>query len=80
MQPMRCRRDGLFGLAMVVMGLWAATLGASELTQVEPRKPKVPMLQVEKYTLPNGLTVMLHEDHKTPVVVRQRLVPGRLEG
>ena len=26
------------------------------------------MLKVEKYTLPNGLTVILHEDHKTPVV------------
>jgi zinc protease len=61
------RGDGL-GLAMVVVGLWMAMLGASEPTRVEPRKPKVPMLQVEKYTLPNGLTVLLHEDHKTPVV------------
>ena len=26
------------------------------------------MLKVEKFTLPNGLTVLLHEDHKTPVV------------
>jgi zinc protease len=24
-------------------------------------------LKVERYTLPNGLTVLLHEDHKTPV-------------
>ena len=28
----------------------------------------VPDLKVEKYTLPNGLTVILHEDHKTPLV------------
>ena len=67
MRPMTRRRDGS-GLAMVVLGLWGAMLGASEPTPVEPRKPKVPMLQVEKYSLPNGLTVLLHEDHKTPVV------------
>ena len=33
----------------------------------ESRKPQVPELKVERYTLPNGLTVLLHEDHKTPV-------------
>ncbi len=27
--------------------------------------PKIPH---EKYTLPNGLTVILHEDHSTPIV------------
>jgi zinc protease len=31
------------------------------------RKPQVPALKVERYKLPNGLTVLLHEDHKTPV-------------
>ena len=41
---------------------------ASQPAAVEPRKPKVPMLQVEQYALPNGLKVVLHEDHKTPVV------------
>ena len=30
--------------------------------------PKIPDLKVEKYTLPNGLEVILHEDHTTPVV------------
>jgi len=33
-----------------------------------PRQPQVPVLKVERYTLPNGLEVILHEDHKTPVV------------
>lgn len=28
----------------------------------------VPKLQFEKYTLPNGLEVILHEDHSTPIV------------
>ena len=32
------------------------------------RQPQVPDLKVEKYTLPNGLEVILHEDHNTPVV------------
>ena len=30
--------------------------------------PQIPELKIETYTLPNGLTVILHEDHKTPVV------------
>jgi zinc protease len=34
----------------------------------ESRRPQVPELKFEKYTLKNGLTVILHEDHKTPVV------------
>ncbi len=28
----------------------------------------VPSIKVEKYTLPNGLEVILHEDHTTPIV------------
>ena len=28
----------------------------------------VPKIQFEKYTLPNGLEVILHEDHSTPIV------------
>ena len=31
------------------------------------RKPQIPDLKIEKYTLPNGLEVILHEDHTTPV-------------
>ena len=30
--------------------------------------PLVPELKIEKYCLDNGLTVILHEDHKTPLV------------
>ena len=32
------------------------------------RKPRIPDLKVEKYALPNGLEVLLHEDHTTPIV------------
>src|SRR3954468_22342336 len=28
----------------------------------------IPKIRFEKYTLPNGLEVILHEDHSTPVV------------
>jgi zinc protease len=30
--------------------------------------PQIPELKFEKYTLPNGLQVILHEDHSTPIV------------
>ena len=30
--------------------------------------PQIPALKFEKYTLPNGLQVILHEDHATPIV------------
>ncbi len=30
--------------------------------------PRIPRIAFEKYTLPNGLDVILHEDHSTPVV------------
>jgi len=51
------------GLAWVILMAQVTALAADE-----PRKPRVPQLKVEQYTLPNGLTVTLHEDHKTPVV------------
>jgi zinc protease len=37
-------------------------------TRAADRQPQIPDLKVEKYTLPNGLDVILHEDHTTPVV------------
>ncbi len=36
--------------------------------QDAPRQPLIPDLKVEKYTLPNGLEVILHQDHDVPVV------------
>jgi zinc protease len=33
------------------------------------RAQSVPKLRFEKLTLPNGLTLILHEDHSTPIVV-----------
>ncbi len=58
-------RRGIFPrLAVAAAGLLLA--GAS--ARGDERAPQVPDLKVEKYTLPNGLEVILHEDHTTPVV------------
>jgi zinc protease len=50
----------------------AATFFLAFLTsapaRAEGRQPQIPELKVEKYTLQNGLDVLLLEDHTTPVV------------
>src|SRR5262245_31136014 len=51
-------------LAVVVLGLGIVSTARGADGQ---RRPQVPALKYERYTLPNGLTVLLHEDHKTPV-------------
>jgi zinc protease len=45
-----------------------AAVPANEPLPVEAKRPWLPELDVESYHLPNGLTVVLHEDHKTPLV------------
>ena len=42
--------------------------GAAEPPANGPRQPQVPVLKVDQYMLENGLKVILHEDHKTPLV------------
>lgn len=44
--------------------LLAASFGWSGLAQAQ----NIPRLEFEKYTLPNGLQVILHEDHSVPLV------------
>jgi zinc protease len=51
-------------LTSAVLG---APLGAQSTTS--GGSPGVPKLRFEKSTLPNGLQVILHEDHSTPIVV-----------
>ena len=66
---MRWMTRGVVGLGPGVGGSGGARrCSAPPSPRDEPRKPQIPELKVEKYTLPNGLTVILHEDHKTPVV------------
>src|SRR5450432_3554334 len=47
----------------------ALTLASSVLAAPPAAKPlKLPEIKFEKYTLPNGLTVIAHEDHRLPLV------------
>lgn len=48
-----------FGVSVLILilGIWMAAGGR-----------QIPEVRFEKFTLPNGLQVILHEDHSTPVV------------
>ncbi|QHT68737.1 insulinase family protein [Rhodocytophaga rosea] len=48
----------------------AVTLGYSQVKQIEKvaKKGDELVIPYEKYVLPNGLTVLIHEDHSDPVV------------
>jgi len=55
---------------MMTAALLCSLVGALPQAQAQTtaRKPQVPELKIEKYTLANGLEVILHEDKTTPVV------------
>src|SRR4051812_21925391 len=53
---------------LIRLGLLAAVALAPAPARADERQPQIPQLKVEKYTLGNGLEVLLHEDHTTPVV------------
>ena len=51
-------------------------VGGADARQAAVRPPK---LQYQITTLPNGLRVILSEDHSTPIVHVSALVPRRFE-
>lgn len=55
-------------LGFAVAAFTALTAIAPATIRGDERKPQTPELKAEKYTLPNGLEVILREDHTTPVV------------
>jgi len=59
-------KRGIFALVLATSAAFVA--GVPAPTRGADRAPQIPQLKVEKYTLPNGLEVLLHEDHTTPVV------------
>ncbi len=62
-------RTGPFARSLVVLALAAAPLlGATPLLADAGAAPLHVSLPFEKYTLANGLEVILHPDHRTPVV------------
>jgi zinc protease len=62
----RLLRRGLLGASLVAAAL---SLGGSMPLAAQAAAPlKVPNLKYERYTLPNGLEVILREDHRLPLV------------
>jgi len=61
--PKRTARATLFAAMALIAALGSQAPGADA-----PTEPTIPDLKVETYTLPNGLSVILHEDHTTPFV------------
>lgn len=62
-------------LILLIAGLFALGAGAAPLRAAADGVPAIaaaadpiPRLAYERFTLPNGLTVVVHEDHKAPVV------------
>ena len=58
-----------FSPIVVVMLTLAATLCSAALLAAPAKPmPQIPEIKFQKFTLPNGLDVILHEDHSTPIV------------
>src|SRR4051812_2820098 len=55
----------LAGSMLFVAG---AALGQARLVEKVTKKGSELVIPYEKYVLPNGLTVLVHEDHSDPVV------------
>ena len=56
-------------LPALAVVLLTCSVFAQPAPKLRPTRPlKVPALAYERYTLPNGLTVLLHEDHRLPLV------------
>lgn len=56
------KRGLLVAISYLIAGSTASIVASSAQAQA------VPKIKFEKYTLPNGLEVILHEDHSTPIV------------
>ncbi len=65
--PRRALRRA-FAVAIAVVAAAAAPHVASVPEAAAAAAVKPPSLAYEKYVLPNGLEVILHEDHRTPLV------------
>jgi zinc protease len=59
-------RKSLSGLGVTSLGILLLASGVAATVAQTPHK--LPEIKFEKYTLPNGLTVITHEDHRLPLV------------
>src|SRR5436305_5337109 len=55
-------------LALAALTALALASSVARSASAQEQGPTIPDLKVETYTLPNGLSVILHEDHTTPFV------------
>ncbi|HUC80147.1 MAG TPA: hypothetical protein VMR70_04490, partial [Flavisolibacter sp.] len=60
-------RQKLSGLLLLLF-LSGAAFSQAKLVEKVTRKGNELVIPYEKYVLPNGLTVIVHEDHSDPVV------------
>ena len=52
----------------ILIGLLAVFALAAALPATAQQTEKLPPINVKQYKLKNGLTVLMHEDHSTPIV------------
>jgi zinc protease len=57
-----------FARAAALLLVWIAANHALAAQQGERKALKLPVIKYETYTLPNGLKVITHEDHRLPLV------------
>jgi len=62
------KRPGVFLIALTALVGIAEAVAASSSTPQSAELQGVPLIHFEKYTLPNGLEVILSEDHRLPMV------------
>lgn len=70
-KPLALLVAGLFtfaGAAPMVLAAPAPTPAPAPVNVVNDADAQIPALAYTRFTLPNGLTVVVHEDHKAPVV------------
>lgn len=56
------------GLRLVRVGVAIAAVASIAASSTVARAQAIPRIAFEKYTLPNGLEVILHQDHTTPMI------------
>src|SRR5580658_8269313 len=62
------RRNRVLCAALACGALFSGPMMAFPASEPATAPLKVPNLKYEKYTLPNGLEVILREDHRLPLV------------
>ena len=80
MRKLRFRaRRSLLALPLLALPLVAFGIPARQARAADPDASKI-TLAARTSRLANGLEVVLHEDHRTPIVAVEPLVPRRLQG